>query len=162
MVKSEAARRAAEDKLAREISAHGGQGVAMYKLAPNVDTTDEGQARHALEQQDVKGAVVLRPIDVEKELVVSPAAYGDPIYGGYWGGYYAYGWGDPWVDGEGVDTHVNTVVTVETLVYSLTQNKLLWGGQSKTTNPDDVEQLVGEVAEETAKELERAGIIAQR
>jgi hypothetical protein len=162
MVMNEPARRAAEDKLAHEISTRGAQGVAMYKLAPSVDATNEDQARRVLEQQGVKGAVVLRPIQVEKELVVSPAAYGDPIYGGYWGGYYAHGWGNAWVDEAGVNTYVNTVVTVETLVYSLTQNKLLWGGQSKTTNPDNVEQLVGEVAEEAAKELEREGIIAQR
>ena len=42
------------------------------------------------------------------------------------------------------------------------ENKLLWGGQSKTTNPENVGELIAEVAAAAADELEHAGLIAKR
>jgi hypothetical protein len=160
MVKSESARRVAEDRLAHEISARGALGIALYRLVPDVEA-DEAVVRGVLEREGVRGLVSLRPIDVQQQLVAQPVPHADPLYGGYWGGYHAYGWNHPW-DGAAVSTRVDTVVSIETLVYSLPQNKLLWGGQSKTTNPNDVDELVAEVARAAAKELEDEGLIARK
>jgi hypothetical protein len=44
-------------------------------------------------------------------------------------------------------------------VYSLKQNKLIWGGQSQTTNPSNVDGFVREVATAAARELRREGLI---
>jgi hypothetical protein len=149
-------RRAGEDRLAYEISARGAQGVAMYRLLPEAESMDEGRARVALERENAKLVVVMRPVQVQNEMVVTP--YGSPMYGGYWGGYHGYGWGHPY----GVDVRVDTIVSIETLVYSLPQNKLLWGGRSKTTNPENIGELVADVAAAAADELERAGLIVKR
>jgi hypothetical protein len=155
MAKSAVMRRAGEDQLAYEISARGAQGVAMYRLLPEAEGMDEeGRARVALERENAKLLVVMRPVQVKNEVVVDP--YGGPMYGGYWGGYHGYGWGRSYGS---VDVRVDTTVSIETLVYSLPQNKLLWGGRSKTTNPENINQLVAEVAAAAAKELERAGLI---
>ena len=59
----------------------------------------------------------------------------------------------------GGEIRTNTIVSVETLVYSLKQNKLVWGGQSKTTNPSSVDKLVKTLATATAKELQKQGLI---
>jgi hypothetical protein len=64
----------------------------------------------------------------------------------------------PWFN---TQLEVFTVVSVETLVYSLRQNKLVWGGQSTTTNPADVERLVADTAGKVAKELERQGLLSK-
>jgi hypothetical protein len=82
--------------------------------------------------------------------------YMGPPYAGYWGGYYGYGWGAPW---GGTDIRTDTIVNVETLVYSLKQNKLVWGGQSETMNPDKVDDFVREVATAAARELRKEGLI---
>jgi hypothetical protein len=50
-------------------------------------------------------------------------------------------------------------VSVETLVYSLKQNKLVWAGQSQTTNPNNVDSFVREVATAAAQELRKHGLI---
>jgi hypothetical protein len=88
--------------------------------------------------------------------------YFEPAYRSYWGGYYAYGsdrlWAVPVADGAGVPT--DTIVTIETLIYSLRQNKLVWAGRSKTTNPQDVAALVKKLSAEAAKELQRQGLLA--
>ena len=50
-------------------------------------------------------------------------------------------------------------MTVETLVYSLKQNKLLWAGQSKTTNPSNVDAFVKELAAGAVREMKKVGLL---
>ena len=47
-------------------------------------------------------------------------------------------------------------MTVETLVYGLRENKLLWGGQSKTTNPCNLDRLIEDTAKQVGGELIKA------
>lgn len=157
MMKNPASRRAAEDTLAAEISKRGAQGVPMYTLSAEENLGDEAASRSTLEAAGVKGAVVMRPVSTDKEVVSAPT-YTGPAYGGYYGGYYAYGWSSPYAG----QVFTNTIVSVETLVYSLDQNKLVWGGQSKTTNPANVDELVKEVADAVADELAKQGLIAKQ
>lgn len=151
-------RQMGEDILAREITEHGAQGIPMYTLFPDADPSKEDEARAALEQAGVQGVVVMRPVNVEQEVVSTPAYYG-PSYTGFWEGYYAYAWSDPWVMS---DVHTDTIVYVETRVYSLKQNELVWSGQSKTINPEGVEDLVREVSGAVAAELENQGLIGEQ
>jgi hypothetical protein len=161
MIGNEAARRAAEDALAREITAHGAQGVAMYTIQPEARPDNEQAVRAAVEGAGVAGAVVMRPVGKEKEVVATPVAYSGPMYGGYWGGYHGYGWGSPYAYG-GTEIRTDTIVSIETLVYSLRQNKLVWAGQSKTTNPTGVDQLVKETSTAVALELQKQGLIPKK
>lgn len=157
MMEKQASRRAAEDALAREITARGAQGVSMYTILPDAQPQSEAAARAALEQAGVAGVVVMRPVGVEKEVSSTPT-YSAPMYAGYYGGYYGHGWGASWSTGSEIRT--DTIVVVETLIYSLKQNKLVWGGQSRTTNPKNVDQLVKKLATAVSSELEKQGLIA--
>ena len=84
------------------------------------------------------------------------ALYMGPRYGPYWGGYYGYGWGGAW---GATNIRTDTIVTVETLVYSLKQNKLVWVGESKTTNPSNVDAFVKELATGAAKQMKKLGLL---
>jgi hypothetical protein len=156
LTKNEASRRAAEDALAREITAGGAQGVPSYTLIPDAGAPDEAKAKAQIEGAGATGVVVMRPVDTSKE-VVATSTYMGPSYGPYWGGYYGYGWGGAW--GGGVDVRTNTIVTVETLVYSIPQNKLIWAGQSNTTNPSKVDAFVRELATAARREMKKAGLL---
>jgi len=156
LTKNEASRRAAEDALAREITAGGAQGVPSYTLIADAAAPDEAKAKAQIEGAGATGVVVMRPIDSSKE-VVATSTYMGPSYGPYWGGYYGYGWGGAW--GGGVDVRTNTIVTVETLVYSIPQNKLIWAGQSNTTNPSKVDAFVRELATAARREMKKAGLL---
>jgi hypothetical protein len=153
--KNEAVRRSAEDALAGELTARGAQGVAGYTVVPP-DVTDEARAKAMVEKSGAVGVVVIRPVGKDKEVYSTPSMYTGPYYGGFWGGYWGYGWGAPWGGGE---IRTDTIVTVETLVYSLAQNKLIWAGQSQTTNPSKVDSFVREMVAATAKEMKKAGLI---
>ena len=159
MMQNEAGRRAAEESLAKEITAYGAQGVPMYQIFPDARPSDEAEARAALEKAGMIGVVVLRPVSVNTELVSTPATYAGPPYGAYWGGYYGYGWGSPWGVAVGGDIRTNTIVTIETLIYSFRQNKLVWAAQSRTTNPSNVDKVVHSIAIEVAKELQKEGLL---
>ncbi|MFL5575153.1 MAG: hypothetical protein ACJ79S_04170 [Gemmatimonadaceae bacterium] len=161
MMRSESARRAAEDALARELTNRGARGVPMYTVAPH-PAGSEAAARAALERADIAGVVVMRPLGRERETTVTPGAYAGPVYRGYWGGYYGFGWGAAWGPPvSGVDVRTDTVVSVETLVYSLRQNRLVWAGQSRTTNPANVDRLVTEVATAAGDEMRKQGLLAK-
>jgi hypothetical protein len=156
LTKNAASRRAAEDALVREINAGGAQGVPSYTLIPDASAGDEARAKAQVEGAGATGVVVMRPVDTSKE-VVATSTYMGPRYGPYWGGYYGYGWGGAW--GGGVDVRTNTIVTVETLVYSIPQNKLIWAGQSNTTNPSKVDGFVRELATAARREMTKAGLL---
>ena len=147
-------RRWAENVLTAELTKRGARGIAGYTIVP--DVTDEAKAKALLGKSGAAGVVCMRPVDRELEVDSSLAAYTGPRYLPYWGGYYGYGWGAAWSPQE---AHIDTIVSVETLVYSLKQNKLIWGGRSRTRNPRDVDALVTEVARAAAKEMRKAGVI---
>lgn len=162
MMEGEASRRSAERALASELDMHGADGVALHELLPDAAPGDEAAVRAALEDAGVEGVVVMRPVGTRTEVSSTPATYTGPVYGQFWGGYYGFGWGAPYATGVvmGGDIRTDTIVSVETLVYSLRQNKLVWAGQSRATNPTNVDRLVRDMAERTARELERRGLLA--
>jgi hypothetical protein len=161
MMKSEGSRRKAEDLLAQELSNRGAEGIPLYKLMPETGAVNESAIRATLEEMGIAGAVVMRPIGTETKVVSTPSSgyYNHPRYNRFYGGYYNYGWNSPW--DRGIEVRTNTIVHVETLVYSLVQNKLVWGGQSKSTNPSNVDQLIKDTARKVANELARLGLIAK-
>jgi hypothetical protein len=159
MIDDEAARRVAEDALVRELNARGANGVAMYTLMPGASPGNEAEVRATLEGLDFGGAVVMRPVEETTEIIATAPFYSYPPYTGLWGGYYGYGWADPWRVVVLGDVRSRTIVSVETLVYSLRQNKLVWGGQSRTTKPADVARLVRTTASQVSKELERLRLL---
>jgi hypothetical protein len=161
MIRDPAARRRAEDTLAAQITALGGQGVPMYtiSLADTPDKEGETRTRAAVEAIGAQGLVVMRPVDVNHRTVPTDTIASNDMYGGYWGGYYGVGWADPWVD-KAPDVQTDIVVTVETFVFSLPQNKLMWTGTSETTNPKNAEKLVQQLARESVHELRALGLLA--
>ena len=48
---------------------------------------------------------------------------------------------------------------VETLVYSLEQDRLVWAGVSRTFNPSEIEGFVSELASAITKEMTKAGLL---
>jgi hypothetical protein len=149
---NQASRRAAEDALARELTKRGAAGIAAYTILGEADVKNEATIKEAFERTGAVGVVVLRPVGKQKEVYSTPAVYAGP-YGTFWGGYYPGAWG-------GSQVRTDTIVIVETLVYSLRQNKLVWAGESRTTNPTDVDAFVQELVAEAADAMRKQGVIA--
>jgi hypothetical protein len=150
-------RRAAEDVLARELSARGAQGVPSYSLFDGRDFKDEDVVRRAMQQAGIDGVVVIRAVGSDKEVSYTPGTWTTrPVYRVFWGGYYRYGWSSVYEPGY---LRTDTVVTVETLVYSMTDDKLIWAGASRTTNPSGLDALVKELAGKVAGQMRQEGVL---
>jgi hypothetical protein len=154
--KNAAMRRAAEDAMAREISAHGAQGVAAYTLFGDEDVRDQAKVRAKLESMGFSGVVVMRIAGKETQVNYSPAVYSGPYYHSFWGGYWGYGWGYAYSP---TYLTVDNIVKVETLVYSLEQDKLVWAGVSRTVEPSKVDSFITELAKEVANQMEKDGLL---
>ena len=55
----------------------------------------------------------------------------------------------------------DTVIRLEVLAFDLRQQKLVWAGQSETSNPDSLDDFVRSVVKSAAREMTRAGVLAE-
>ena len=126
--------------------------VPSYKMFSVAELKNREQVKERLLQDGFDGVVGLRLVSAEQELGWAPGVA--PV--GFWGGYdYGYG-----AVGGGPEVYVETVVRVEIKVYSLTEDKLIWGGVSESIDPGGVQSLIAKIAEAAGKELRRQGLIA--
>jgi hypothetical protein len=153
---NESTRRAAEAALAAELTARGLDGVPAYAVVPAEAVCDNDRARQLVEASGAVGVVAMRVTGEEKELSGSGPMFTGPSYGAFWGGWYGYGWGAAYSPGY---LRTDTIVRVETLVYDLNQNKLVWAGSSETMNPSKAESFIRELVDEAAKEMKKQALI---
>ena len=152
-----ALRMSAEEALVREVAPRGLQAVAAYKLIPKEELKDPDKARGWFERAGVQGVVVLRPLGIGKEVVQEPVAWSSPYYGSLWG-YYGYGWTTVYTVG---GVREDTVVAVETSIFSVPKNAMLWAGRSETRNPDDLGELVKDLVKEAVEQMQKQGLVAK-
>ena len=100
----------------------------------------------------------MRPVSSDKVKSYSSAVWTSAPYGSFWG-YYPYGWSTLYIP---ASTREDTVVGVETLVFSVKQNQLLWAGMSETKNPKNLQQFVKDLVVEAVKEMQKEGLIAKK
>ena len=158
MSKQETTRRTGEDFLSEELRQRGLRPIPSFTLIPTDQVGDREKAAAAIQESGAAALFVLRPIAVSKEQTYVPPTYTGPggPYGG-WGPYYGYGWGAAYSPGYVV---TDTIVRVETLVFDLRQNKLLWAGTSETTNPERLDLFMKDLVKAAAAEMRRVGVIA--
>jgi len=157
MSKEETTRRTGEDLLGEELRQRGLRPIPSFTLIPTDQVDDKEKAAAAIQDSGAVALVAMRPIAVNKQQTFVPPTYMGGPYGG-WGPYYGYGWGAAYSPGYVV---TDTIVRVETLVFDLKQNKLLWAGQSETTNPGELAQFMRELVKAVGADLRRKGVIAE-
>ena len=144
MANDQAIRLAGEEALARELSARGAEGVPMYTLLAGADP-DEAKARAAAERAESRGRRAATGTRRQGNLVdadlLGPGVR--RILGRLLRPRLGFCL-------SAAEIRTDTIIIVETLVYSLHQNKLVWSGQSKTTNPANLNRLIENTAKRSA------------
>ncbi len=152
MTQDDSLRVSGEEALSQELTARGMQGVAAYRMIPKEELQNPEKAKGWFERASVDGVVVLRPVSAEKERTYTePTVWAAPYYGTLWG-YYGYGWGAVYTPGS---VREDTIIVVETLIYSVPMDKLLWAAASETKNPKTLQKFVTDLAKEVAKEIKK-------
>jgi hypothetical protein len=142
-----AIRRSIEEKLAQELRP-GTEVVPSYRLFPEEQLHDQQALYKRIGELGFDGAVVFRIVAVEREQVWVP--------GMYQGSFYAYG-GWPIYSPGYVST--TNIVRVDTNIYSVTDQKLVWASTSRTFEPRTVDKLVEKVVKKVAKEMRKEGLV---
>ena len=150
-------RRDAETYLAYELSVRGVHGVSAYTITGlNGLSADEERAR--FEQAGVKGVVVMRLVGHDQTTISDPGGLSGSVYGSFGSYYSSYGVGISYSSGY---EYTESEVRIETLIYSLNPDKLLWAGTSRTANPAGLQELVTEVADAVSREVVKQGLVAK-
>jgi hypothetical protein len=150
-------RRDAETYLAYELSVRGVHGVSAYTLTGlNSPTPDEVRAR--FKEAGVTGVVVMRLVGHDSTTFSDPGGLSGSVYGSFGSYYSSYGVGISYSSGY---EYTESEVRIETLIYSLSPEKLLWAGTSRTSNPEGLQELITEVANAVSKEVVKQGLIAK-
>jgi hypothetical protein len=153
--RDESKRRAGEDAMARAINSYGGHGLPAYTVLPNEAAEKAESASAKLKEAGANAVVTMRVVGKDQQVTYTPG-YTAPAYYGGFGPYWGYGWGT--VSSPGY-LQTDTLVSVETLLYSLDRDKLLWASTSRTTNPENLDSLVNEIADATANEMVKQGLL---
>ena len=144
----------AEEALVRELTARGMQAVATYRLMPKEELGRAETAKPWFEKSGVEGIVVIRPVSAETRQAYTSGTWMSTNYNSFWN-YYGYGWGAVYVPGS---ARKETVVVVETTVYSVSRNQLLWAAVTESTNPRNLQGFVEELTKQTVKEMQKQGL----
>ena len=142
--KDETSRRLAEDKIAAANKTF----HASYLIFPNKQIIgDEDRFKNIIKENGFDGVVTLRLLSKDKENTWEAGNY----TGGYWGyrsnfypGYYQPGY-----------YQENTTYSIETTVFSMNQDKLLWSGITATTNPSSLKRTIDEVLKEVIRQMKK-------
>lgn len=148
---SQASRRAAEDALARNL---GPSAVPSYNHALLADSTGNADAMvEALIKDGFEGAIVTRLIDQEKERSYVPGRVSYPFYGSFTS-YYSYSYSGFVETDYFVEDHK---YYIETNVYYLKDEKLLWSAVTKATHGGNLEKVMQGFATVLVQQMENDG-----
>jgi hypothetical protein len=148
-----------EEALVRELAAIGlSQGVATYRIVPREELRSAEKARGWYERAGVDGVVAMRLIKADtRETTASPWGVAASPYGTLWG-YYGYAWGSVYSYEIG-SSRRDTVAVIETLVFSVPRNALLWAGMTETINPKDSSRVIKDIVAATVSEMRKQGLL---
>jgi hypothetical protein len=150
----ESLRISGEEALVRELTGRGFQAVASYRIVPAPVLKNTEEAKGWYEKSNVEGVIALRPVKKEARTAYNPGTWVSPYYGTMWG-YYGYGWGSVYIPGS-VDR--NEVIIVESTIFSVPKNQLLWGAVSETKDPKTLQKFIGDLVKASVEQLQEQGL----
>jgi len=150
-------RRLFEDTFVEALEAKGAEAESSYTLLPQTEQLTKEQILAVVEGGQFDGIVTTRLLSIEKDQeYVPPKSYTVPkVHHGY-GYYYDYYVTSYTTVHEPGYFKTDTRFRLETNIFSVATEGLVWSGQSETVNPDSVaeviESMTAAVAEQLAKE----------
>jgi hypothetical protein len=152
LVKDETSRRVIEDELVKRMA----NAAASYKVLTTdmIKAADDKALDNMLAQGGFTHILLMRLADIEKETSYVPGSTT-----GYYGGYgMYYGYGAHMYSSPGYYT-TDKNYFIETTIYSVNPNKLLWTATTKTVNPDKIHKAVNEIANVVSARMKQDGFL---
>ncbi len=157
LLDNETSRRKAEDQMVAYLN---GKGLVFYNyLNESFNEKDEGAIRNKIRDDGFDGAVTMRLVDVDKEEIYTKGNFSlYPNYNRNFSEYYFRNRQNFYTPG-----YYSTTKTyiVETNVYSIKENKIIWSGLTKTIDPKGIKKMTGEIAKVVYRKMIGEGFISE-
>lgn len=155
-LKTENGRRNAEDELVSLLKVPATQSYSYFP--GQIKESDRDSLVAKLKTDGFDGALVLRLVDVDKEINYVPGSYS--TYPVYYRDFWGYYWNSYTVaDATYSPGYYETTRTYSLVmnIYSLKDNKLLWSGLTSYTDPANSQKLIDGSAKAMVKEMKKQG-----
>jgi hypothetical protein len=156
---NETSRRKAEDQMVQYLN---GKGVVSYNYLDEHFNLEKNQEaiRDIIKGDNFDGAITMRLIDVDQDRVYVPSnnINNYPNYYSNFSNYYYRNY--PYYYQRGYYATTKTY-TVETVVFSILQDKIIWSGLTKTTNPDGLTKMTDEISKVIFKKMVKQGFVSK-
>jgi hypothetical protein len=152
-------RRTAEDEICKNVVKTAC--TRGYTILPESDAGDKEKAVAKIKAGGFDAVILLRALGgdggMTREAGAARPTYYWTFYSyyDYWGG----SWGVPYVAANTSYTKTQTFISVETNIYDMTTDKLVWGGSTETKNPDSARELIRDVTKAVRKDLKAKGLV---
>jgi hypothetical protein len=169
IAQSQQNRRAYESNFVEELRKHKVEAEPSYKLIKSDQKIERDTIAKAIKGLDIDGVLVTHLVAVEEETVYRPptysygGAYGGGYYGGgYYGGLYSYyPHVNSYVSSPGYYTTHETY-TLETNLYDVKTEELVWTARSRTFAPDSVDEVIVDVTKLLIQDLADKKLIKEK
>ena len=171
-------RRIFEDTFGRNLSSQGVKTVSSYQSLPKDQETNQDVIHQAMTTNGCDSILMTKLIGQKTETVTNhrsatkdyPSSYNSRVYyardsyparGGFgprdgWGSYYSRNYYDTFRPTTTTDF---VVLTLESVLYDLKTEEMIWSAQLETVVEGNIEKLVQDFAEVVTKDLKGKGLI---
>ncbi len=166
IIKDDIKRRSFEEEFSSLITGNGRTGIASYTLLPDLKSADQKEEILAVvDKVGADGVMIVTLQGVSKEQRDVPPSvdyYPAPGMGmgmgmGY-GMYGYYGMSHTAVYRPGY-TVTDTVVRLDTKLFAVSSEKMIWAGKTESFNPSSAQTVVSELAKLLINDMKKSGMV---
>jgi hypothetical protein len=159
VMKNDLNRRTYELQFAEQLGKEGITGIAAHLVISDSSKYTEENIRSAVKQVGADAALIARLASVEKkERYVPPTYEYEPVFG-YGPGFYSYyGMSHRYISTPGYTT-TDTIVKLETVVFSTRAENMIWAGATRSFNPTSATSVIKENAQIIIKDMKESGLL---
>jgi hypothetical protein len=156
-----ARRREAEEMFAQKLGRYGIQAVPAEPLLPSQGGGDATTMQQRFADAGIDTVLVMRVLGEGATLSASPPPYyhsPQPWEYRQLSLYWGYGWGAVLAPGYLL---TDTAISMEMLVYSLPQDRLLWASRTFPSHRYQIPELTAQLADVVPVQMARAGVLGR-
>lgn len=176
VAKENADRRMYEDKMVESLANVGASAVPSYRVLPNLDEVSEASVKELVAKNRHDAVLVTRLVSLDSKIhhvkgqsyvvpngrysVGYPSGFYQPGYNGFYRpGYYGY-YSNSYsiVNDPGYDVLRHSVL-VETNLYDVESEQLVWSGRSTTLRPESAAKAIPSITSTVSRELKNDGVL---
>jgi hypothetical protein len=141
VARNQATRRVFEDNFVSSLKARGTPAIASYPLLPDEGVIPKERIRQAVAQSGADSVLVTRVLRVQRAVLVTPGRGAPDYMRDDFHGWYAKTW-----DSAPPPVEEYDVLTIESTLWDIRQERVVWKGTSETTARANVGTVTGELA----------------